>query len=207
MPWTCTTCGCEVTDDASSCPTCAVVKTTWTVAFDQTRSLVIARKKFSCLKGDCGRSYQPDHPLQEGVELSEAKAAVATSKARLRAIQEAGELPPTANVLFVALHPAGARQVQVTVEVMFAGMPSVEHVVTVETPADLPQGDPFYATFLFVYGPEDVSDVTFDGLHILDVSEEGETGFAPTVEVSAFGRTPVELPLAPQPTKEYAFSG
>ena len=48
--------------------------------------------------------------------------------------------------------------------------------------------------FLFVYGAE-TDEVTFPDLHVVDLSEETDEGYAPTIEATALKKSPRELPV------------
>jgi hypothetical protein len=51
MPWTCTACATEHSDDLQTCPGCAAPKTSWTVVRDQTRTFVVGKTKVEYLRG------------------------------------------------------------------------------------------------------------------------------------------------------------
>ena len=69
MPYSCVTCGATIEFDNTPCPTCEVGKTSWTVVADQTRGLVISRKRVRLLAGDLDEALPPDDPALEAVSI------------------------------------------------------------------------------------------------------------------------------------------
>jgi hypothetical protein len=51
VPWTCGACGVEAERDETECPSCAAPKTSWTMVRQQTRTFVLAVKRFEVLRG------------------------------------------------------------------------------------------------------------------------------------------------------------
>ncbi len=192
MPWTCTGCQTESADDVSECPTCSQAKTSWTVVGDVTRSfVVVGGKRFELRRGEQTAPGGPgaDAPL---VPISKISAI---DKAEVRGWFDADHQPPSAYLVFVALYPRGAPNPTVTLELMFASRPSEELELPAEPPPDAAPDDPVHVPILFVRGAGDLTGVEFPGTHLVDVSEDTEEGFAPTVEFRALGKPAQELPV------------
>jgi hypothetical protein len=166
--------------------------------------MVVTKKKFVLLRGSDATARAPDDPRSAAVTLVPATEAVALDAATVRAFADQGLLPPTAHTLFVALYAGGQKDLGVTVEVFFDGRPSEE----VTAPRQAAPGDPspVYTKLLLVRGAGDLAGVAFPDVTIIDVTEEGEPGFAPTIEVAALGKPAVALPVTGAARRVFAFS-
>lgn len=203
MPWSCTSCGTAVArDDVSECPTCRTAKQSWTMVEDKTRAMVVSRKTFALLAGDLDEPVRPDDPRLATVALGPAAHAVALPKAEALQLAADGELAAPADVLHVELRRGTARDLTVRVEVLYAGQPSQ----TIEVPREhAGESDPVVVQLLFVYGDEPLDGLEALGeARLIDIGEELEPGYAPTVEIAALGRPPRTLPVKGAP--EFSFS-
>lgn len=203
MPWSCTQCGTNVERDDAPCPGCDARKESWTMVADATRNLVVSRKRVRLLAGDLAEPRPAGDPALAGAALAPATRAVAVPKAEVLELLEDGLAPAPADVLHVELKRGQGRDVGVTLEVLYAGRGSEELAFPREAdPAEEP--DPLIVKFLFVFGPERLDGVELDGVYLVDVSEESEEGFAPSVELRALGQRAQELPLEAEPEFEFS---
>lgn len=193
MPWTCAQCTADVGDDAvSACPECGQVKTAWTLIKDQTRRLRVGGKRFVCERGE--DDAPRDAPLSEAydaVTWAETEEAPAISTAEARRLAEAGQGPAPRDVLRVVQHPGKGEPsaVQLTVLPEARRSSSSEHAAR--------QGPPHDARFLLVFG-EAPDGVAFDGVEVIDVSDDRPEGHAPQVEVVALKRPFKTLTVVPR---------
>ena len=192
MAWSCTECGFAVKDELGVCPECGYTKTAWTVIAGVTRAFTLSRKRFEVLRGTLQRALAPDDPALGALELVEATHAPVMSKARAQALADQGKVPPPAKVLFVSFK--AKREEEVAVEVLYASRPSEELALSVPYPEPPPEADVLYAKLLCVSGPEELSPGLFEGITLVDVSEEDGASYAPELEVSALRKEPRSLP-------------
>lgn len=205
MPWDCKGCGATVADDdVAQCPSCEQQKTAWTIVHDLTRTLVVARKKFVLQRGDGTRSLPTSDPQNASVALSVAEQITVLTKTEVQDMAAGDLQPASSHVVFVSLYPQKSRDLGVTLEVLFAGQPSEELSFPKQAEGEVPDVD--YVKFLFVYGPEQLEGVSFPDIHIVDLSEDGEEGYAPTVEFTALGKKAQELPVSAVKLRPFAFS-
>lgn len=199
MPWTCKQCAkTGILDDVKDCPGCGTSKASWTTVPGETLHMQVSQSK----KFQLRRATERGVPLSaqqsyDGVETSKAKAAPVVSKAKARALHEAGERPAPGDLLFVRLFPpeGGDRKVSATVLYDMAEPSPVE--LPAETPPKKLRDDGSVdVVVLCVFGPDPLPDaVTFPGIQIVDVSEETEAGFASQLGVEALGKKRQDLPL------------
>lgn len=202
MPWECPTCGAVALADDAPCSACGVAKTAWTVVVDRTRTLQVTARSFRVYRGD-GTDPVPADVGYDAVALLEATRATSVPKDTLRQLAADGQLPPSAWVLFAVLKNKG-QPADVTLEAMFAAQPSVEHVVASEPgPAGDPRG---FARYLCTHGEGELDPAAFPGLCLVDLGEDTPERLAPTVEVSALGKPPVELPVSDRVMRRFRFS-
>lgn len=194
MPWQCPQCSTEVGDDAVKlCPECGLAKTSWTLVKDQTRRLRVGvGKRFVCERGASERPQ--DAPLSEAYDAAswattDVAPALPTSAAR--ALADAGQGPAPRDVLRVVQHPGkGAPSaVELTVLNEGRGSTTTEHEARPGSPPDV--------RFLLVFG-EPPDGLAFDGLEVVDVTDDGPGGHAPHVEVVALKRQPQRLAIEPR---------
>lgn len=189
MPWACSHCKAQNTDDAALCG-CGAAKTTWTVLADRTRTLSVARKRVTLERGADTRTRAPGDPALSATTLVAATRLAPVDTARAAEMAARGLLPATSQLLFVGLEGPGAARADVTLEVLFSTRPSEERVLPGPVPAD------GYVRVLFVSGPG-AEGLAFPDVHVVDVTEaEADDGHAPTVEVSALGRPAQAVTLA-----------
>ncbi len=184
MPWTCPSCAVDLTDDLARCPTCGAVKEAWTLLADRTRTLQVSRGR-SRLEARRGVGEQPVRsgdavPAQDTVP---AEVCPVLPKAALLALLARGLLPAPAQRLIARVWPRKQDRT-VTLVVDLAARELLQH----EAPG--PEGELgaegwFEVPFVCAYGPEDLSRVQAPGLHLVDVSDDTERGFADEVELHA----------------------
>lgn len=175
MPWTCDGCGIEVETDEGACPTCAAPKTSWTMVREQTRTFVLAGKRFEVLRGP-GRAPAERAPV------------VSKDEARRRAAR--GDGPPPDAVLYVRLHAKPPTDLTVTLTLEFERAEALE--AHLSPPEGLGSEGWADVPLLLVHGAGPIDDLGFDGVQVIDASEE--QGFAPEVEVAALGKPARALP-------------
>lgn len=192
MPWTCESCSHAVEDDSvQTCPSCHVSKSAWTLHGGQTRQIVIGLSRFACLRGQDAAPSAAPAPLYPPESLVETTEARVVPKAAAIALWNAGKRPASLDLLVVRLFPREAMG-QVTLNIEHAAQPRAERKFAVLEPpyTDVP--------FLFVAGPEELpADLGFPGVRVIDITEDGAPGWAPTVEVTALKRPAVELTVVP----------
>lgn len=193
MSWTCAACEQKVLG-TGTCPTCGAMKTSWTVVADHTRTLSVARKAVTLLRGADGVPRPPGDPALAAVRLEPAPAVPALSRADAADVAAQGLLPATADTLFIALRGAGKGRVRVTLELLFSARPSMEVELQGPVPAD------GHVKVLFVHGPAGAGAPAFEGVHVVDAGEDTPDGVAPTVEVSALGCPAQAVALAAAPS-------
>lgn len=188
MPWDCQTCGHHVEADSSAiCPQCNAVKPSWTVVQDRTRQIVVTRARFECLRGRVPAPTGRGRPLYEPEALDPTEEARVVTKAAALALAASGLQPASLDILVVRLQPRrDVGHVDLAIEFTSAVADERGYPVPVPPYIDVP--------FLFVAGPEALPpDLAFAGLHVVDVTEDSERGFAPTVGVTALKQRTVEL--------------
>jgi hypothetical protein len=164
---------------------------------DKTRAFVVSTRKVHYLRGAASGDPEAD---AEG--LVSAERFFVLPKAKAQQLHAAGESPPLAQTLVVRLFPMSRRDWTVGLDVEFETEEIEEHEVPWEGEQVLSEGKHADRKFVFVFGPEELpEEVAFEGVHLIDVSEETETGFAPSVEATALRKRPkrLELALLPKP--------
>lgn len=202
MPWQCAECRTEIDDDAvSACTECGHTKTAWTLFKDQTRRLRVGvGKRFVCERGE--EDVAQEAPLTEAYDVAtwaETEVAPAIPTAEARLLAEAGHGPAPCDVLRVVQHPGKGEPsaVQLTV------LPEARRSETTEHEAR--KGPPHDARFLLVFG-EPPGDLKFDGVQVIDVTDDRPEGHAPTVEVAALKRPFKSLAIVPHSAAEIDWS-
>lgn len=200
MPWNCKRCGAaDLNDTVPGCPECHQAKTAWTLVVDQTRTLTISRKSFVLERGD-GSSSAP--AAATPVALSAATSITVLPTSELLAIAERGHVPPSAQVVFVTLHPRRSTDLTVELTPVYAGQPAQPLSFT---DVALPGSEGVYhAPFVFTFGSDSLEGLTFPDLTIVDITE-GD-GFAPSVEFRALNKRAQELPVSATKLRRFAFS-
>lgn len=192
MPWDCEGCGARSPDDVSACPACGHQKTAWTVVQDQTRALVLTRKKLEVKRGAAAAPLDAP-PAWDSLEAVEADEAPVVSKLALRELLAKGRLPAPTNVLLARLSPGGERTPVLSITIGYAGQAQETLERPQTTPEGLASAGSFVVPVLLVFGEGESPAI--DGVEVVDVSEGGAThGIAPEVELAAFRRPPVSLP-------------
>lgn len=190
MPWSCPGCGSEVPDDRGACAGCGQSKTSWTVFADATRTLRISTRSFTLRRGrdaSPGALGEPGDP-----ETDVTTEGRALERRYADSLRSSGRRPAPADTLYVALAPAGAADLTVTGEVLFAGKPTEPFEVPLQAPPGLARDAVVLVPLVLVFGPgPQVPRDAFPGATVLDVDEpapDGAPGHAPALEVQAFGR-------------------
>lgn len=196
MPWTCVACETVVSDDELVCPQCEVAKTHWTMQVDKTRTFRLSARKLACYRGDGSQPTPAGEPGE--VVYSKTSLAIVLEKAAARELSAAGQQPATRDLLFVRLTPRGYEDLRVTLTLNFAQQDELEHLAEQSQPAQelVNEQGWFHVVYCFVYGDGDASEIQFPGIHVVDVGEDTERGFAPTLEVRGLRKPPQELETA-----------
>lgn len=187
MPWDCKQCNTHIASDSEvACPQCGTRKGLWTLAGGRTRTFRVTARKVELLFG-AGRDPRPTAQGWPAEKLLAAERVVAVPKATARAWAGEGKLPPTEQVLVVRCW-SGDPQVEVRVSVEFAAQ-EVRELPPDAWKAPRQEGGKAChdARYLFVYGDGAADDLRFEGLEVVDVTEQGKLGHAPRVGVAALG--------------------
>jgi hypothetical protein len=175
MPWTCAPCDLEVPRDDQPCPDCGSAKSMWSMVPEETRTFVIGTKV------RCMRWTQ---------SLVDAEFAPAIIKSTGRALVEAGSKPADEDLLLVRAKQQGGAAPEVTLGIDFGSREFEERSFTCTGPVN---GGWVDLNLLLVHGEGELP--AFEGIEVVDIGEDTETGYAPTVEVSAKGKRSQELPV------------
>lgn len=194
MPWTCNECQAEhEADSLHSCSECGWEKPAWTMVEDQTREFALTRRrrsKFRCLRGD--QLERPAASAPPSGSWTPTRKAPVLRKAQVQALVEAGCRPAPHDLVRVRLERRAGDSLTLGVAIDYAERELAEHELPYS--GEPPPGrDPVERTLLLVCGPGPAPEVPWAGIEVLDVSEEGEPGYAPGIEVAALGRPPEEL--------------
>lgn len=199
MPWRCSQCSSEIGDDATlTCPGCGRPKASWTLVQDKTRTMrVSVGKRFICERGASDAPSAPLAAAYDAAAWAVTEIAPAITTAEARRLADAGQGPAPVDVLRVVQHPG-------------KGAPSVAELTTIldggkaATTSRRARAEPPHdARFLLVYG-EPPDGLTFDGLHVIDVSDDRPEGHAPHLEVVALKRPVQRLTIAPRPRIDWS---
>lgn len=191
MPWTCVKCGkAEVADDAA-CPACGSKKTAWTINEGQTRHFKVTRKadRFELRAGRGDEPGPPSAAEQTARPELEAEAAWSLPRATALDLAKRGLRPAPAHQVTVRIAAKPGADLSVRVTVNYASREPVEQVVP--GPAKVEGGGPVDARFVFVHGEGEA--VSFPGLHVIDVTDEG--GPAKSVAFAAVKKKAREVPV------------
>jgi OmpA family protein len=195
VPWTCQ-CSLEQNDDVDACPTCGTTKESWTLQVDKTRVMQIsaARTKLECRRGVSAVYLRSGDHGNSDFETASTSVAPALAKSLLRKIAERGDEPAPAHRLIVRVTPRkSSRAVTLTAELEDGDLAELEvdggHL-------ELSSSGFFDLQVLCVFGPEDVSDLSFPNLHLLDLSQEDAPGYPSSLEVEGVKKS-VELEIEP----------
>src|SRR5690606_36991801 len=102
-----------------------------------------------------------------------------------------GKTPAPAHVLVVRVAAPALPPPTVTIGVDYAQRELTSH----ELPTGPGPAGRHDTRLLLVAGPDPEAGLpVFAGIEVLDVSEDGEAGFAPSIEASSGRRGPIELP-------------
>lgn len=193
MSWDCQPCSVTVEFDNDPCPQCGKDNPAVSLHAGVERALTITRrKKFQVRRGtgreplSSGGAYEPD-------QTKLATLAIALTKADARALSDAGQLPAPKDVTFLRLWLKKKEPVaKVTAFFETADPREDEFPQQVEDPDALTHD----AGFLFVYGGGEAP--AFEGLEVVDLSEESDSGCAPEVGLGT-GRSRTNLPVVHAP--------
>lgn len=190
MAWTCKGCGTEITsDDELTCPTCSGAKSAWTIKPDATRQFTIGGKKLSVLRGGGADLSQPGG---DPADAATTERAIVLTKAEAQVLADQGRGPFPADVLIARLRPGKAKRRAVTLGVQFVAAEEGEEEY--DPHEEDPEAVEIDTRFLLVFGEGEAP--AFEGVHVVDVGEETEEGFAPSVSLAALRKRPQELPTA-----------
>lgn len=200
MPWKCSNDHLIPLDDLQICPECGQAKTAWSVVLDQTRTLVLAkRKKLECRRGQSVATSDGAPNLHVGVSWHPTEEAAVLSKAAARERMDRGLLPDANDILCVRMHPPKkAKRWGLSLAVNFEKKAILEHAFEFEQEPDRLGDEGYFAAhFVCVHGPEEAGDLAFPFVHVLDVTDATELGHAPqlTVEGVRLGK-PIPIRLA-----------
>ena len=201
MPWTCQACSTDVEADDTVCPHCEAPKTSWTMVAETTRTLkVTPGRRFKLMRGEGTEPVDPDNPDQAEDALSVTKVARVIERDVAQQIASEGKLPAPCDVLSVRLFPNGYEDLSLTLTVEYGA----DEDGTLEFP-DAREASEDEAVesldlrFLFVCGGSapDGESLQFEGLEVVDLSEDTPEGYAPGVGFAALGKRPKALPVKP----------
>jgi hypothetical protein len=226
VPWTCQACRREaIGDDAPECPSCKAQKSAWTVHDGQTRTMQVAlgRERLEALvhtsshasshapsqasSEDAPRRSRRGSPHAEapqpvaGGGRPGAQATVAWSLPRRLALDLMARKasPADGHQLTVRRFTKKGADPRLEVVVLFDAAEAVKHEVHAGSPDGTESGTDV-CRLVLVHGPGPA--VSFPGLHVLDVSEDGARhadAWARAIVISA-GRKKLELPVQAVPT-------
>jgi hypothetical protein len=203
MPWDCASCNETVEKDTViKCPSCGTDKASWTMVADTTRTFSVTRsKKAEYLKGEGSDPCPQAEPPYPEVTCVDTEEAVAVPKSVARSLAKKDQLPAPEQILFLRLKPKAGADVTVTLTPEY----ETKEIAELEFPEDAEPGEDgtLDVRFLFVHGGGE--DVTIPGVHVVDISEATDRGFAPQVGVKALVRKRKVLPISGE-YREFEFS-
>lgn len=128
MPWQCSKCQTEVTEDDLTCPKCETDKTSWTLIPDKTRTFTVSGRKVTLMRGTQAETLAADDPNQEGAAaLVKVDAIPAVPKAVAAEAAARGHRPASRDLLRVRLHPRKQTDWTVKLAVEFETDEVAEH--------------------------------------------------------------------------------
>lgn len=195
MPWDCTSCGAAaLLDDEPTCTQCGGQKAAWTMHANQTRTFrTTRREKLELLRGTSDGATTSDAGYG-GATFQATDRAVSIRKADALQLAREGLLPAPSQLLVARLHPRPRQDPTVHLSVLHAEA----EAVTQDFPQEpLEEVGTLDVRFVLVHGPEDVADLTWEGVSIVDVTERTPQGHAPQLGASALGARRRDLPIAP----------
>ncbi len=202
MPWQCTQCNTAIDDDVvKTCPGCGHAKTSWTMVKEQTRKLRVGLKKFVCERGtDESPVAAPRAETYDAAVWVATEVAPAIPTAEARRLAGAGQGPSPKDVLRVVLHPGGAPPSPIELTTL----PEARRSATSEHEAR--RNAPHDARFLLVFG-EPPDGLSFEGLTVVDVTDDRPEGHAPHLEVVALRRPVQKLAIEPASDLDWSLFG
>lgn len=194
MAWTCKKCATEVSEDDLVCTQCEAPKTVWTMVAEKTRTFTISGARVEYKRGRGYAAKPPGDRSYDPGRVVPADCLYVYPKADALRVREAGLEPPSVHIVTVRLFPKKKKELEVQLTINFAEAEEDDREFPYEgDPVLSPEGY-VDVRFLFVFGEGDLADVSFpDVHHVVDVSEETDDGFAPSVDVSALRKKPQEL--------------
>ena len=172
---------------------------------DQTRTFAVTRsKKVEYLKGEGDDPCPQEEPPYPEVTCVGTEEAVALPKSIARRLAKNEQLPAPEQVLFLRLKPPKkGGDLTVTLTPEYETREVSELSFPQEGEPELSEAGTLDVRFLFVFGGGE--DVTLPGVHVVDISEESDQGFAPQVGVKALVRKRKVLPISGE-WREFEFS-
>lgn len=193
MAWECSKCQTKVAADDMVCPGCEAPKTAWTLVGGQTRAFRVSGRKLQLWRGQAAQPREAGEAISPEA-LVPAERVLVLSKEDALALAAQERLPAAQHVVHARLYPRQEADWTVNVFVNY----ETDEADALEFPR---QADPEFdgkgyvdVPFVFVYGPE-TDPIAFPDLHVVDLSEETDEGYAPTVEFEALKKPPRELPV------------
>lgn len=132
------------------------------------------------------RARRPDE-----VKWKKAKAVRVFDKGSLRDLAQRGVEPDPERLLLVRLNGADYEGEPVELTIVYGA--SEARSLGFTAPAPREGASSCDLKFLFAFGPGSLEGVEFPGIELVDLSEAGERGYAPAIEVTALKRKPKSL--------------
>ncbi len=193
MSWDCQACSLTVDFDNDPCPQCGKENPAVSLHAGVERSLKITRRKKFQVRRGVGRDPLASGATYDPEQTKLATIAIALTKAEARALSDAGQLPAPKDVTFLRLWlKKKAPEAKVTTFFATSDPREDEFPQQVDDPEALTHD----AAYLFVYGSGDTP--SFEGLEVIDLSEESDSGCAPEVGLGT-GRARTNLPVVHAP--------
>ncbi len=193
MAWTCAQCSTEVTADDLTCPQCEAPKSAWTMFTEKTRTFTLSGARLEIRRGDGYQAAPAGDRTYDPARLVAADRLYPLAKQEVRDAHAQGLQPPSVYLVTVRLVPRKPGDLEVDLSIDFEAADVGEHALPV-TREPTAAGE-YDLRLLFVYGPGDLEGITFPDVdQVIDISEETEAGFAPSVHVAALRKRPKKLP-------------
>lgn len=203
MPWDCLSCQQTVDYDDGKCPSCGATKASWTMVPDKTRTFTLTtRDRSKCLRPRGKDTVAKAEGVYDGLETDPAEEAVSVPKADVRKLVDDDRMPPPEQILVVRLWPKPSGDLAVHLLPEFETQEMAEVAYPVERP---PEGETVDVRFLLVHG-SDPLEVELPDVHVIDVTEESDSGYAPRLGVRALSRRRKTLPIRPAEKVQFFFS-